>query len=301
MKLQPLTPEEEHIIVHKWTEAPFSGALLDEKRTGVFVCRRCQTPLYRSWDKFDSWCGWPSFDDAIPGKVKRTTDADGRRTEITCATCGAHLGHVFVWEHMTEKNTRHCVNSLSMQFIPEQQEESNHQIATLGGGCFWCTESAFLQLKWVHEVRSWYMWGKRPNPTYEQVCTWVSGHIEVVQVFFDPNIISYQQILEVFFTIHDPTTLNRQWNDVGEQYASAIFYHNEEQHKIAQEIIRDLEDRRIRAPHPIVTQVRPVETFWIAEDYHQNFYDNNPNKPYCQIIINPKLEKLRKNYKNLLK
>lgn len=301
VELHPLTPEEEDIIVRKGTEMPGSGELLNEKRIGTFLCKRCRTALYRSTDKFDSHCGWPSFDDAIPGRVQWTTDADGHRTEITCATCGAHLGHVFVGEWMTEKNTRHCVNSLSMVFIPENMPVPDSQIATLWGGCFRCIEAAFQNIQGVREVRSGYSGGTRPFPSYEQVGMGTTGYIEVIQIYFDPAVISYKQILEIFFSLHDPTSLNRQDNDQGEMYASVIFYHDSAQKKTAEDLIADLEAKKLRGPHPIVTQLRAFEKFRIAEDYHQNYYKNNPNQPYCQIIIDPKIQKLRKNRAHLLK
>jgi peptide methionine sulfoxide reductase msrA/msrB len=295
-----LSPEEEHIIIHKGTEAPGTGALLHEKRIGTFSCKRCHAPLYRSTDKFDSDCGWPSFDDAIPGTVKRTTDPDGNRTEITCASCGAHLGHVFVWEWMTEKNTRHCVNSLSMIFEPGEFEEAVLEQATLGGGCFRCVEAAFQQIKGVLDIKSGFSGGKRPFPSYEQVSVGTTGYIEVVHISYDPMIISYKQILEIFFSIHNPTQIDGQGNDIGDTYMSAIFYHNPTQQQIAQSVIDTLEQSKIRSD-PIITQLRPFEKFRIADDYHQNFYRQHPNKPYCQIVIDPKISKLRKNRAHLLK
>lgn len=296
-----LTPEEEKIIIHKWTEAPGTGELLNEKRIGTFSCKRCHSPLYRSTDKFDSQCGWPSFDDAIPGTVKRTTDADGSRTEITCANCGAHLGHVFVGEGMTDKNTRHCVNSLSMVFEPGEIPEATTEQATLGGGCFRCVEAAFQQIRGVLDIKSGFSGGRRPFPTYEQVSVGTTGYIEVAQITYDPSIITYKQILEIFFSIHNPTQTDGQGNDIGETYMSAIFYHNDEQQQIAQSLIDELESKKIRAPHPIITQVRPFEKFRIADDYHQNFYAQNQTKPYCQIVIDPKITKLRKAWAHLLK
>lgn len=295
-----LTPEEEKVIVHKGTEAPFSGEYRNHFVPGTYICRNCKQPLYRSSDKFDSGCGRPSFEDTFPGAVHRSTDADGRRTEITCTNCWWHLGHVFVWEQITEKNTRHCVNSLSLQFISDAAELPPTELATFGGGCFRCLEAAFQQLRGVIQVISGYTWWKRPYPTYDQVCTWASWHVEVVQITFDPAIISYEQLLEVFFTIHDPTTLNRQWHDSGTQYASVIFYHNEAQKTTAQEIIADLELHHIRSD-PIVTQLRPLEKFRIAEWYHQNYYMYQSQKPYCQAVISPKLSKLREKRKSLLK
>lgn len=299
--IPPLTPEETYVIEDKGTEHPFTGKYWDFKEAGTYLCRRCGAPLYRSDDKFDSDCGWPSFDDAIPGAVHWALDADGVRTEITCAHCGGHLGHVFVGEQFTDKNTRHCVNSLSMQFIPERKMENPHEVATLGGGCFWCIEAVFQRLKWVFDVKSGYSGGKRAFPSYEQVSTGSTGHIEVVQLVFDPSIITYQQILEVFFTMHDPTTFNRQGNDEGEQYASVIFYHNEKQKQTAESVMATLHMDWLWEGREIVTQLRPFENFYIAEAYHQNYFNDHGRTSYCQLVIDPKVQKLRMKWKELLK
>jgi len=167
------------------------------------------------------------------------------------------------------------------------------EIATLAGGCFWCLEAVFLELKGVEKVASGYSGGARPNPSYEQVCTGTTGHAEVVQVTFDPEEISFRDLLDIFFTIHDPTTLNRQGGDVGTQYRSAIFYHSPEQKAAAEEAIRELTAARTW-PSPIVTQVAPMTAFYAAEDYHQNYFARNPNQPYCQAVVAPKVAKARK-------
>jgi len=172
--------------------------------------------------------------------------------------------------------------------------------AVLGGGCFWCIEAAFLQLEGVEAVRSGYMGGKRPNPTYEQVCTGVTGHVEVAELTFDPAKISYRDLLEVFFTAHDPTTLNRQGNDVGEQYRSVIFYLNEEQKKTAEGVIAEFTREQV-FDKPIVTAVEPAQTFWPAENYHQNYYANNPYQPYCMFAVAPKVKKVRQKFASRVK
>lgn len=174
------------------------------------------------------------------------------------------------------------------------------EVATLGGGCFWCLEAVFDQLRGVEHVESGYSGGWVPNPTYKQVCTGNTGHAEVVQITFDPRQISYRELLEVFFAIHDPTTLNRQGADVGTQYRSVIFYHTPEQKAIAEETIRALNAARIW-PNPIVTQVVPFEAFYIAEDYHQEYFVNNPYQPYCQVVIAPKVNKFRQKFAHRLK
>ena len=171
---------------------------------------------------------------------------------------------------------------------------SNHiEIATLGGGCFWCLEAVYDQLKGVVDVVSGYAGGQAPNPSYRQVCSGTTGHAEVVQVRFDPSQISFRQILEVFFSIHDPTTLNRQGADVGTQYRSAIFYHSTDQKDTAEQVIKDIEQAGLW-DHPIVTELAPFTIFYPAEDYHQEYFEHNANQPYCQVVIAPKVAKFRK-------
>lgn len=169
------------------------------------------------------------------------------------------------------------------------------ETATLGGGCFWCLEAVFQDLRGVEQVVSGYAGGHVPNPTYQLVCTGATGHAEVVQVTFDPDLISFRELLEVFFTIHDPTTLNRQGPDAGTQYRSAIFYHSEQQKNTAQEVISEFNSAKIWGD-PIVTEVKGLEEFFPAEDYHQNYFRTNPDQPYCQAIIAPKVSKARKEF-----
>jgi peptide-methionine (S)-S-oxide reductase len=179
-------------------------------------------------------------------------------------------------------------------------ENSNWQIADLGGGCFWCLEAVYDELEGVHKVVSGYEGGHVDDPTYKQVCGGNTGHAEVVRVTFDPAVVSYDDILRVFFTIHDPTTLNRQGADVGTQYRSAIFYHDEAQRETAEQIISELDEAGVW-PNPIVTEITPASTFYPAEDYHQDYYANNSYQPYCQVVINPKLAKFRQKYARRLK
>ncbi len=174
------------------------------------------------------------------------------------------------------------------------------QKATLGGGCFWCTEAIYLELKGVTDVKPGYSGGHVKNPTYKQVCDGTTGHAEVVQITFDPEVVSYSEILEVFFMTHDPTTLNRQGNDVGPQYRSAIFYHNEEQKEVAERVI-DLFEKEEVYSNPIVTEVSEFDQFYIAEDYHINYYARNKTQGYCQFVVAPKLEKFKKIFKDQLK
>jgi peptide-methionine (S)-S-oxide reductase len=179
-------------------------------------------------------------------------------------------------------------------------EKDNLETATLGGGCFWCLEAVFEQLEGVKSVKSGYAGGRVPNPSYEQVCTGSTGHAEVVQITFDPEKITYHALLEVFFTIHDPTTLNRQGGDVGTQYRSVIFYHTPEQEKVTREIIKELEASKVW-DNPIVTKLEEYEEFYPAEEYHQEYYRRNRAQPYCQAVITPKLAKLRERYLAKLK
>lgn len=174
------------------------------------------------------------------------------------------------------------------------------EVTTLGGGCFWCLEAVFDRMQGVTDVVSGYAGGHVVNPTYKAVCTGTTGHAEVVQVTFDPNQVSFREILQVFFTIHDPTTLNRQGNDVGPQYRSAIFYHNEAQKEVALAVIRELEAEKVW-DGPIVTEISPLDIFYAAEDYHQEYYENNQYQPYCMFVVAPKVQKFRQKFAERLK
>lgn len=299
-----LTPEEERVLINKGTERPWSWELLQEKRSWTYICKQCNNPLYYSDMKFDSGCGRPSFDDAIPGHVRETLDADGYRIEITCMNCWGHLGHVFRWEYLTDKNTRHCVNSVSMKFIAtkiSQDWENTTQLATFWWWCYRCVEAVFQRLEWVIRIESWFMWWDLENPNYDDVVHSDTWHVEVVQITYDDTIISYQTLLNVFFTTHDPTQYNRQWNDVGAQYASVIFTHNNTQKELAQNMIQSMNKRQVFAPDSVVTQVRNATHFRKWPNYHQDYYHQNQSQSYCQFVITPKLKKLRETYEDLLK
>jgi peptide-methionine (S)-S-oxide reductase len=179
-------------------------------------------------------------------------------------------------------------------------ENNGLETAILGGGCFWCIEAVFQQIKGVSSAQSGYAGGDVENPTYEQVCSGNTGHAEVVRVSFDPEELSYRKLLEVFFYIHDPTTLNRQGNDVGTQYRSIIMFTSPEQEKIAKELIDEMEEQKFYAD-PVVTQIEPLKTFYKAEDYHQSYYENNAAQPYCQLVISPKVEKFQDKFADILK
>jgi peptide methionine sulfoxide reductase msrA/msrB len=281
MKLNNLTKEEERVIVNKGTEAPYSGEFYKFDNEGTYLCKRCDAPLYKSNDKFDAQCGWPSFDDEIEGAVKRIPDKDGQRTEIVCANCNAHLGHVFLGEGFTDKNTRHCVNSISLKFEPLKISaiNQNTETAIFAGGCFWGVEYYFQNKKGVVSAESGYIGGNTENPSYQDVCYNKTGHIEAVKVTFNPLIVSYEELAKLFFEIHDPTQTNRQGPDIGVQYQSAIFYQNNNQKEIAQMLIKQLETKGLK----ISTQIIKANTFWQAEDYHQDYYFKNGKKPYCHF------------------
>jgi len=272
-----LTAEEERVIVGKGTEKPFTGEYESHTAPGVYTCRRCGAALYRSEDKIHSGCGWPSFDAEVPGAVRREPDADGRRTEILCATCGGHLGHVFIGERLTPANTRHCVNSISMSFVPEADLDERFERAIFAGGCFWGVEFYLQQAKGVIRAVSGYTGGRTENPTYEQVCKKRTGHAEAVEVLFDPQQTDYEALARLFFEIHDPTEVDRQGPDVGEQYRSVIYYRNDRQKAVAERLIGLLKEKGYK----VATRVEPAAKFWRAETYHQDYYFVHGKTPYC--------------------
>jgi len=179
-------------------------------------------------------------------------------------------------------------------------ENNNLETATLAAGCFWCVEAVFDDLQGVEDVVSGYSGGHTENPTYQEVCSETTGHAEVIQIKFNPDEISFKEILQVFFAVHDPTTLNRQGNDVGTSYRSAIFYHSDEQKRVAEEVIKEVTEGGVY-DNPIVTQVAPFDKFYVAENYHQEYFANNPNQPYCAAIVAPKVSKFRKKFLDKLK
>ncbi|MFB6341631.1 bifunctional methionine sulfoxide reductase B/A protein [Saccharicrinis sp. FJH62] len=275
---RPLTRAEERVIVNKGTERPYTGKYEDFWQEGVYVCKRCGAELYRSSDKFNAQCGWPSFDDEIPGAVTRTPDPDGMRTEITCTNCGAHLGHVFTGEGFTPKNTRHCVNSISLVFVPAHPpKNATTDTAIFAGGCFWGVEYYMEKAPGVIDAVDGYIGGHIKNPTYEEVCSHTTGFAEAVEIVYDPKKTDYETLAKLFFEIHDPTQLNRQGPDIGDQYRSEIFYRNMDQKKTAEKLIGILKDKG----YNVVTKLTPATKFYKAEDYHQDHYDRKGGKPYC--------------------
>jgi peptide methionine sulfoxide reductase msrA/msrB len=281
--MKPLTPEEERVIVYKGTEAPFTGKYENFEGRGTYVCKRCNAPLYKSEDKFDAHCGWPAFDDEIPGAVKRIADADGMRTEIICAACGGHLGHVFRGEGFTEKDTRHCVNSISLDFVAAGQEATKPvtDTAIFAGGCFWGVEYYMKKIKGVISTEVGYTGGKKDNPTYKEVCAGNTGHYEAIQVVFEPGQTSFDAVARMFFETHDPTHWNHQGPDWGEQYRSAVFYMDEEQKTVTEKLISELKNKGFK----VVTELKPAVKFWKAEDYHQDYYEHKVAEPYCHGYV----------------
>jgi peptide methionine sulfoxide reductase msrA/msrB len=281
IKLNKLTPEEEYVIVHKGTERPFTGKYNNFYEKGTYICKRCNAPLYRSDDKFKSDCGWPSFDDEISGAVKRIPDPDGMRTEIICSRCGAHLGHVFTGEGLTPKNTRFCVNSVSLDFIPPQTQMARTDTAIFAGGCFWGVEYYMQKAPGVLSTEVGYIGGHIDNPTYEQVSSHTTGYAEAVRIVFDPGKTQYEDIAKLFFEIHDPTQTNRQGPDIGDQYRSSVFYLSEDQRRIAEKLVDILNSKGYK----VATRIVPATKFWKAEEYHQQYYAKENGTPYCHVYV----------------
>jgi peptide methionine sulfoxide reductase msrA/msrB len=280
LKTKSLTPHVLQVVLDKGTERPFTGEYTDFADAGTYLCRQCGLALFRSQTKFHSACGWPSFDEEILEAVKRKPDTDGLRTEILCARCNAHLGHVFNGEGLTHKNQRHCVNSVSLDFVPNLTVIDTEE-AIFAAGCFWGVEYYFKKLPGVLKTEVGYCEGHKEYPTYEEICTGDTGHYEAIRVVYDPAQLSYQQLAKYFFEIHDPTQINGQGPDIGEQYKSVAFYYNDEQKQVVEALSVQLQKMGLI----VATTLKPVKTFWRAENYHQDYYEKTGKNPYCHRYV----------------
>lgn len=275
-KIASLTPLARRVICEQATEYPHTGIYNHVVMNGTYLCRRCGLALFRGSSQFQSSCGWPSFDESIPNVVQSLPDVDGQRIELRCSRCDGHLGHVFEGEYLTPKNRRYCINSASIDFV-ELDGVQDTQEAIVAGGCFWGVDHYLRQIPGVLKVEVGYTGGVVLEPTYDQVCSGATGHYEAVRVVFDSAKINYQSIVKRFFEIHDPTQINGQGPDLGQQYHSAVFYYNEAQYTDAYSLIKQLENKC----YNIATRLLEVQTFWPAEVYHQNYYGTQKKTPYC--------------------
>ncbi len=293
-----LSPKQYRIMRQNGTEPPFQNAHWNNKKEGLYVDAISGEPLFSSSDKFDSGTGWPSFVSPIhPEAVVEKSDASHgmNRVEVRARKSDSHLGHVFP-DGPGPTGLRYCINSAALRFIPAEDLEregygryvplvgmpEKTETAVFGAGCFWGVESAFRQVQGVLTTTAGYMGGSTRHPTYRDVCTDKTGHAEVVKLVYDPEKISYRELLDIFWSIHDPTTLNRQGPDVGTQYRSVIFYQSPEQQKEASLSLQKA-DRSGRFKSKIATQISPAGEFWEAEDDHQNYFAKRGIKPTCHL------------------
>jgi peptide methionine sulfoxide reductase msrA/msrB len=275
IKDNSLPPDILDIIRRGATEQPHTGIYNDFSQLGTYLCRGCGTALFHAHSKFNASCGWPSFDEALTHSVTEHADRDGVRTEIICARCAAHLGHVFTGEGCTAKNKRYCVNSKSLDFI-ESTDIMDTEEAIVAGGCFWGIEYYLEKLTGVLRTEVGYTGGKKPVPSYHEVCAGNTGHFEAVRVIYSPSQLDYESLLKYFFEIHDPSQSGGQGPDRGSQYQSAVFYYNNIQKQIAEKLINILQPTI-----PIATKLLPVTPFWKAEIEHQHYYARTHHQPYC--------------------
>ncbi|MGD9346042.1 MAG: bifunctional methionine sulfoxide reductase B/A protein [Candidatus Aminicenantes bacterium] len=288
-----LTPEQFRVLRKSGTERAFTGKYDDFFEEGIYTCGACGTPLFSSETKYDHGTGWPSFTAAIDEshvEYKADYSLMMKRTEVRCAVCGSHLGHVFD-DGPPPTHKHFCINSVALDFAPEDtvsaaaskgqennpEKKSVSKTATFAAGCFWGVEYKFGQLKGVLSTAVGYTGGETKNPTYKQVCSDRTGHAEAIHIVYDPTKITYEELVDFFFKSHDPTQINRQGLDVGSQYRSAIFYHDDTQKNTALKVIEELNTSG-RYKKPIATQVVPYSEFYKAEEYHQKYYEKMRKK-----------------------
>lgn len=275
-KRATLSPEALAILCDKKTEPPVFNEENAISQPGTYVCRGCGLGLYRSASKFSSGCGWPAFDHEIQDTVARYPDADGRRTEIRCARCNGHLGHVFTGEGYTQKNVRHCVNIRALDFVRSTTLLDSAE-AIVAGGCFWGMQFFLEQLPGVVKTEVGYIGGNTEYPSYATVCLGNTGHREATRVIYDTALLDYTRLMQYFFEIHDPTQTDGQGPDKGESYQSALFYGNDDQKASAEQCIAALRQKN----YAIATELYPATTFWRAEEAHQDYYAKTGKLPYC--------------------
>ena len=298
-----LTPDLYAIAREADTERAFTGSMWNSETKGTYYCATCGYRLFKSEQKFTSSCGWPSFFEQVNKESIVFVDDNSygmKRIEALCGRCNSHLGHLFD-DGPEPTGKRYCMNAISLDFVPDgNSKKEGLETITLGGGCYWCVEAVYKNLEGVEIVVSGFSGGVVENPSYEEVCEGTTGAAEVVQITYNKTKTNLDEILKVFFTVHDPTTLNRQGADVGTQYRSVIFYENEQQKKAAESIINSLNNAKVFSNN-IVSTLEPYKVFYKAKESHQNYYENNKNQPYCEMVIKPKIEKFEKIFKDRLK